>query len=152
MNVPAVSPAYKRAHIWWGERVKTTKLGESVSADLSGTVKVGLARILPDTEVTAVSLEFGTSPSLQVFWALREENWLHHYGGKGHLRSDRIKERLLRAFYPVADDWKERVWGQGREVVGQALAGLAKGASSISSISHSNDKPPGRRKTFISRD
>ncbi len=73
-------------------------------------------------KATAVSLEFGTSPALTVVPALRAENWLHHHGGKGHPDAGRIKAELLRAFYPDADEWKVRVWNQGKEVVEQVLA------------------------------
>ena len=61
---------------------------------------------------------------MKVFWALRAENWLHHHGGKGHPDAKKIKENLLRAFYPNPEDWKSQVWKQGKEVVEQALVHL----------------------------
>ncbi len=125
LNLPKVSPAFARAVAWWGERTKSTKAQESVSADLAGTLKLALAKMLPDSEVTAVSLEFGTVSPIQVFRAMQAENWLHHHGGANNPRNDKIKAALLRAFYPDADDWKARIWTQGREVVEQALAGLS---------------------------
>ncbi len=110
----------------WGDRVKTTAVenttnGDSVSPHLYGTLKLAFPGMLPDTEVTAVSLEFGTLPAMKVFWALRAENWLHHHGGKGHSDAKRIKDDLLRAFYPDSEGWKSQVWEQGKEVVEQAL-------------------------------
>jgi hypothetical protein len=78
----------------------------------------------PDTEVTAVSLEFGTVAALKVFWALREENWLHNYGAKKYPSRGKIKTKLLRVFYPDDDTWKLKVWKQGKEVVEQALGHL----------------------------
>ncbi|MDH3454177.1 MAG: M14 family metallopeptidase, partial [Desulfuromonadales bacterium] len=117
--------AYRRAVAWWGkERVKSTLEGESVSAHLSGTVKLAFSRILPGAEVTAVGLEFGTLPPMQVFKALRAENWLYHHGGAGHADAAKIKQQFLRAFYPDDDLWKCKVWEQGRLVVEQALANL----------------------------
>ena len=107
-----------------GDRVKTTISGESVSPHLYGTLKLAFPRMLPSVEVTAVSLEFGTLPAMKVFWALRGENWLHHYGGKGHPDAKSIKENLFRAFYPDSEDWKSQVWKQGKEVVEQALVHL----------------------------
>lgn len=125
LNVPKQSPAYERALAWWGEMVKTTKAGESVSADLAGTLKLAIPQMLPGAEVTAVSLEFGTVSSLEALRALRAENWLHHHGGDRHPEAARIKTDLLRAFYPDADDWRAAVWRQGEEVVAKALRGLA---------------------------
>lgn len=124
LNENEQSPAYKRAVKWWGDKVKTTATGESVSVHLQETLKLAFPKMLPNSEVTAVSLEFGTLPAKEVFWALREENWLHHYGGKSHSDTVRIKQNLLRAFYPESDKWKVQVWNQGKEVVEQALSHL----------------------------
>lgn len=125
LNDQENDPAYQRAVAWWGEkRVKSTVSGESVSAHLSGTVKQAFARMLPDAEVTAVGLEFGTLTPMAVFKAIRAENWLHHHGGAGHPDAAKIKQQLLRAFYPDDDNWKRKVWEQGRLVVDQALANL----------------------------
>lgn len=121
MSVPQHSQAYKRAVEWWGARVKTTVTGDSVSPNVYGALKLLFPRIIPVPEVTATSLEFGTFPPDDVLWALRAENWLHHYGGKNHPDSKEIKSELLRVFYPKTDDWKRKVWSQGKEVVEQAL-------------------------------
>ena len=126
LNEKEDSPAYKRAVEWWqNSRVKSTVSGKSVSPHLYGTLKLAFPRMLPNVEVTAVSLEFGTLPAMKVFWALRAENWLHHHGGKGYPDAKRIKDNLLRAFYPDKDDWKFQVWKQGKEVVEQALVKIS---------------------------
>lgn len=119
------SPEHDRAVEWWGDRVKTTKAGESVSADLTGAIKLCLFDELPEAEVTAATLEFGTVPPLRVLRALQAENWLHHFGGHGRARAARIKTELRRVFYPDTEAWKARVWEQGAEVVAAALSGLA---------------------------
>ncbi|MEE9614604.1 MAG: M14 family metallopeptidase [Thermodesulfobacteriota bacterium] len=124
LNEPAESPAYRRAKAWWGERARTTKTDESFSADLSGTLKLVFSVMLPDAEVTAVSLEFGTVSRKEVFKALQAENWLHHHGEKNSPLAGKIKAEMRRAFYPDTDDWKARVWLQGKDVVEEALAGL----------------------------
>ena len=123
LNDAVEAPAYQRAIDWWGkERVASTVDGHSVSAHLSGTINLALARMLPDAEVTAVGLEFGTLPPMAVFRALRAENWLYHHGGLQHPRAVEIKAKLLRAFYPDDPLWKHEVWEQGRRVVEQALS------------------------------
>jgi Protein of unknown function (DUF2817) len=124
LNEASDSPAYKRAVEIWGDQVKTTVSGESVSVHLQGTLKLAVPKMLPDAEVTAVSLEFGTFSPTKVLWALRSENWLHHCGGKEHPDNKEIKAELLRVFYPNDDKWKERVWNQGQEIVEQALVHL----------------------------
>lgn len=125
VSEPEDDQAYQRAARWWGKgRVKSTVKGESVSSHLAGTVKLAFSRMLPDAEVTAVGLEFGTLPPMDVFKAIRAENWLHHYGGVDHPFATRIKQQLQGAFYPDDDLWKCKVWEQGRLIVERALANL----------------------------
>ena len=124
LNESEDSPAYRRAVEWWGARVKTTASRQSVSVHLHETLKLALPKMLPDAEVTAISLEFGTFSPVKVFWALRAENWLHHYGGNDHPDAKKIKAELLRMFYPDGDDWKNFVWSQGKEVAERTLSEL----------------------------
>ena len=124
MNVKANSPTYKRAVQWWGDRVKTTVSGESLSVHLQASLKLIIPKMIPHAEITAVSLEFGTYPAKKVLWALRAENWLHHYGGENHPKAQKIKAELLKVFYPDTEEWKLQVWQQGKEIVDQALLSI----------------------------
>ncbi len=125
MNEKPCSDAYRRARKWWGDRVESTKDG-SISSDPTGTLKYAFARMFPaGTEVTATSLEFGTLPPKQVFRAMQAENCLHHHGQPDDCRAKKAKLALLRAFYPDEHEWKNAVWKQSREVVAQALNGIA---------------------------
>jgi predicted deacylase len=121
LNVKSDTPAYKRAIKLWGDCVKTTAKGESVSVHLQNSIKLAIPKMIPQAEVTSVSLEFGTYPTKKVFMVLRAENWLHHYGGKNHPKTQKIKSELLRVFYPNANEWKSQVWNHGKEIVVQAL-------------------------------
>jgi len=123
LNDAEEAPAYQRALTWWGrERVRSTVSGKSVSAHLSGTINLAFAKMLPETEVTAVGLEFGTLPGLKVLRVMRAENWLHHYADQDHAEAAKIKEQLLRAFYPDDELWKQKVWEQGQLVIEQTLS------------------------------
>ena len=124
LNLGQNSQEYERAVTWWGDRVKSTVSGESVSVHLQGTVKLAVTEILPEAEVTAVSLEFGTFSPVRVFWALRAENWLQHHGSTEHPNAEEIKSDLLRMFYPYDSHWRLRVWDQGREVTQRVLMHL----------------------------
>jgi hypothetical protein len=126
MNVSKESPAYGRAKSCWDEQVRTTVEGESVSVHISGSLKLAIPKMLPQAEVTAVSLEFGTFSVSDVFWALRAENWLHHYGGDAHPKKEKIKSELLRVFYPKDNAWKRAVWEKGRSVVDKSLICMRK--------------------------
>ena len=119
------SAEHRRALAWWGERVKSVTAGESVSTYLTGATKLSFDHLRASAEVTAATLEFGTFPAVTVLRAMQAENWLHHHGGADHPRAAAIKAEMRRVFYPDTDDWKDRVWQQGRAVAAQALAGLA---------------------------
>ncbi len=127
LNSPKNSPEFRRAVSIWGEDVKTTKAAEAVSADLSGTLKLALPGMLPEAEVTAASIEFGTYPSLRVLWAMRAENWLHHYGNQNTARGRKIKEDLLTAFDPDDETWRTEVLRKGLDAAERAIEWLSSG-------------------------
>jgi hypothetical protein len=124
MNVDTDSPDYQRAVQLWGDRVKTTVNGGSVSVNLVASLKLAIPKMIPQAEVTAVSLEFGTYPAKEVFLALWAENWIHQNGCNNHPKDQEIKAELLRVFYPNTDDWNQSIWKHGKEIVYQALINL----------------------------
>lgn len=122
LNSPSNSPEYRYAiDIWGPEWVRTTVKGKSVSVHLETTMKLAFPKMLPYSEVIAVSLEFGTKSPMVVLKALREENWLHHYGTPEHAKARQIKACLFEAFYPDDKNWKASVWTKGKQVVELAV-------------------------------
>ena len=121
LNSTADSPEYQRAAQMWGDLVRTTVSGKSVSVHLHASLKLAIPEMTPQAEVTAVSLEYGTYPAKEVFLALRAENWLHQNGGMDHPRATEIKTELLRVFYPNTKDWNRSIWDHGKGIVDQAL-------------------------------
>jgi len=122
-DLPA-SPTYLRAKAMWGERVRSSEAGESVSAPLTGTVDKAVADFLPDAELTFAALEVGTRPTRDVFNALRKDNWLHCFAGADHADSEAIRREIRDAFYPDTAEWKRMVWKAADEVVTAALKAL----------------------------
>jgi hypothetical protein len=133
LQQPEESPTYRRAAALWGpEKVRTTYNGDSdqegretddhsFSAEVSGPMKLVFPKLLPEAEVTAVTVDFGTSSAIRVFLAMRDENWLHYHGNPTTSRAKRIKASFRRAFYPDDDGWKHMVWTGGKQVVHQAI-------------------------------
>ena len=127
------SRTYRLAVAIWGpEKVRTTFNGDSdqgerrtdddsFSAELSGPMKLAFPNLLPEAEVTAVTVDFGTSSAIKVFLAMRDENWLHHHGNPSTSRGKRIKAALRQAFYPEEEDWKEMVWSGAKQAIYQAI-------------------------------
>jgi predicted deacylase len=123
-ELPADSPQFIRARHWWGDSVTSTKTGDSTSADVFGSIEKAFEECLPHAEVTMACLEYGTYPTLEVFKALRADNWLHLHGDFAAPEAKEIKAQIRRAFYPDCADWKEMVWSRAQAVLGQALEGV----------------------------
>jgi hypothetical protein len=133
LQQPEESPTYRRAAAIWGqEKVRTTFNGDSdqddletddrsSSAELLGPMKLAFPNLLPEAEVTAVTVDFGTSSAIKVFLAMRDENWLHYHGKPSTSRGKKIKAALRQAFYPEDDGWKQMVWSGAKQVVYQAI-------------------------------
>lgn len=122
---PADSPAYRRARHWWGDTVRSTQAGDSVSAHVTGSIDSAVPGLLPRSEVTMTTLEFGTYSTLEVFQALRADNWLHTHGNPLGPEAAAIKADIRCAFFPDRDDWKEMIWQRAEAVLAQAVRGLA---------------------------
>lgn len=118
------SPACKRMRRWWGDKVRSTVDGGSISSDVPGSIPVCLTEELKRREVTAGGLEFGTVPIAQVTVALQADNWLHQNGGAENPKAREIAKLIRDAFYVDEDDWKEMIFTQSLQTCEEALAGL----------------------------
>ena len=116
-EAPPGRPEYEWMMQCWEIPISNPGVGDASSPGIIGSLKGGFTRMLPNAEVIAGSLEFGTYPPLEVFWALRAENHLHHHGGWEHPDASEIKEELKRVFYPQQNDWKHSIWQQGSKLV-----------------------------------
>jgi hypothetical protein len=121
---PSESPSYARARAWWGEDVRSTQSGESLSAHVLGSVDSCIPSLLPQAQVTMIAVEYGTRSTLEVFDALRADNWLHTRGDPLGPKAPAIKAQIRDAFFPDQDDWKAMIWKRGETVLGQAIQGL----------------------------
>ena len=124
--ITAGPPAQKAmAQQWFGAEVTDPDAGTSASAALDGVNANGIARTLPDARIGFIAAEFGTRDIDTVLGAVRADNWLYN---KGDVTSDQgraIKAKIRDACYPEFDDWKGMIWQRSRELVDQAMAGLA---------------------------
>lgn len=90
---------------------------------MAGAIDSGIQALLAGVEVTPVTVEFGTLPTLDVLQALRADNWLHRHHERPDL-NDPIKQDMRRAFNPQDEDWRELVLLRGRQVIARAVQGL----------------------------
>lgn len=114
------------ARSWFGLSVTEPLRGTSTSGPKRGLVDYFWHRLVDDRGCM-LTLEFGTFPFNEVFAALRADHWLHAQGAVGwdDPRTQGIKARLRRTFYPDTADWQEMVLFRGRQVIRQALGGLS---------------------------
>ena len=134
LDEPVDSEAYKRARAWWGNTVKSPKADGAVHTGITGSLPDAFVRMFPgDTEVTAITLEFGTYDSPELFFAMQAENWLHHHATPDDPQWQRIKQEMLRVYYPSSDGhWKKMVWARAEYVLDQALAHIDTGPRNAS--------------------
>nr|HMS07614.1 DUF2817 domain-containing protein [Burkholderiaceae bacterium] len=114
-----------RARAWWGEEVTSFYDGSSVSAPLTGLMTHVAHDACPQAECTAIAIEYGTEPPLEVLDALRGDHWLARHPEAPAELADAIKARVRRAFYTDTDAWKRQIWTQAREALHQAARGLS---------------------------
>ncbi|MDH3737653.1 MAG: M14 family metallopeptidase [Alphaproteobacteria bacterium] len=136
---PPESAAYKRMAAWWAERVIPADDSKSASNSLTGTTTISVSAMLPESEVTSVTLEFGTVGPISVLRAMQAENWLYHHGGVSEAKANLIKSRMHQVYYPDTDEWKRRVWEQGQLITGRAIEGLANEGSQAQSMQMAGD-------------
>ena len=115
------SPIYQRLHALWGDIVHSTKAEGSVSSNVPGSITEVFEEELSGREVSPCGLEFGTVAMNLVAAALVADNWLHRHGGLDNPAAPAIKKQIRDAFYVDADDWKEDVTRQTREMISRVL-------------------------------
>lgn len=119
--------AYARANAWWGQGSPVTSIydGTSTSAFLTGLMWSAIYDECPQAEYTAIAMEYGTQPILEVMGALRADHWLHAHPGAAPELAEAIHGKMMDAFYTDTDAWKGQIISQARQAMFQAVDGLA---------------------------
>ncbi len=116
-------PVYVRANRWWGD-VNSMRDGESVSANLSGDWLGRVAELVPNAELTAAALEFGTVDPILVLQALRAEAWVHARSEPTSAEAETARAQVRAAFADDDPAWLEALATRFDDVAGRALAAL----------------------------
>ena len=123
--VPPTAKSFSRAKAWYGDELTSPEGGTSTSAVVVGIMTDAFPQELPDAEVTAVAIEYGTYPVPEVLDAVRADNWLHQRGEVGSAQGKALKANMKERFFPAGDKWRDMVWARADQTIGWALAGLA---------------------------
>jgi ribosomal protein S18 acetylase RimI-like enzyme len=134
-TAPANSPAARLAQAWWPDVIRAEPPQGCDAALVSGLMGPAFVAALPHAASVGLVLEFGTVEMNEVMLALHAENWLHHYGERNSDTGRAIAQRMQDVFYPHDDAWKAQVCLRAREVIDQALAGLATSATAATGVS-----------------
>ena len=113
----------------WGDEVKSIVDSSSKSPPVAGLLIGCLGECLPDAEITAIGLEFGTVELDEVLEAIRGDNWLYARGLASGLSMQSplpraIKARVRAALTVDVDDWKDQVFARAAEFTRKAYRGL----------------------------
>jgi hypothetical protein len=103
---------FKLTKKWYGEEVRSTLHGSSVSAALAGSIADALPQLSPGFAVTYWGLEFGTLSEWDVLTALRADAWLHAVPNRVTQMRAAIKRLIRGAFYIDTPWWKAAVYGK----------------------------------------
>ncbi len=124
------SEAVKRARQWFGVPMTTfAEVGREYDFPdyekyVDSLLLTAFIKHLPETEVTAAGIEFGTFSYDEVLTCERDELWLHNNPEADATSAEQVRREALRVYYPQQHDWQEMVWWRCEQVVRQALDGL----------------------------
>ncbi|CUU55425.1 Protein of unknown function (DUF2817) [Parafrankia irregularis] len=131
--------AFDRARAWYGPALTDSDDGTSSSTRIGGNSARALMDELPDTELTAITLEFGTQDAITVLRALQADNWLWLHraaagretakeaGEAGEVPEEqaaRIAGLVRAAFDPPDEAWRTEILDRGLAVIAAAVTGL----------------------------
>lgn len=121
--------ALVKANAWWSNGGATpltsTEDGTSVSAALTGTISDVGSHECPHTDITKMTIEYGTVPPLAVLQAMRGDQWNQlHPEAPAELRKANT-EAMFKAFFTDTPEWRAAVVAQGVQAMQQAVAGLS---------------------------
>lgn len=119
--------AYTRANAWWGTpEAPVTSIydGSSTSAFLTGLMWSAMYDECPQAEYTAIALEYGTLPIMEMMGALRADHWRYKHPEAPVELADAIRAQIRDAFYTDTDTWKAQIIRQARQAMFQAVNGL----------------------------
>ena len=124
------SAAAQRSRNWYGPAMTTfAEAGEQAGYPdynnfIDGLLMRAFVKRLPEIDVTAAGIEFGTYPPERVLAAEISDLWLYNYPDADAALAERIRRELLAVYYPATLDWLEMVWRRARQVIRQTQRGL----------------------------
>lgn len=115
-----------RARAWWGADVTSPLDGTSVAANVAGPVLDTLRRTCTHARTTAIAIEYGTVPLVDMLHMLRADVWLRQHPQADARQVGAIRDEVRAAFYCDDNVWRGLILGQARAAILQAVMGLSR--------------------------
>ena len=121
-------PGQERCRAWYGASLGEPLLGTSASLPIPGLTQYAWARAVGAERLVFVAIEFGTFDREEGARALRDDHVLHAAGSVDWDAPEtrRIKAALRRFYHPDTEDWRQMVLFRSRQLICQALDGMAR--------------------------
>jgi len=119
----------QRARAWWGADVTSPVDRTSVAANVAGPVLDTLRRTCTHARTTAIAIEYGTVPLVDMLHRLRADSWVRQHPDADPQQINAIREEIRAGFYCEDDVWRGLILGQARAAILQAVMGLSRDAA-----------------------
>lgn len=115
-----------RARAWWGADLASPLDGTTVASNVAGPVLDTLRRFPCAARTTAIAIEYGTVPLIDMLHMLRADAWLRQHPQAPRETRDAIRGDIRAAFYCEDDAWRGMILGQARTAILQGILGLSR--------------------------
>ncbi|VVE20405.1 M14 family metallopeptidase [Pandoraea terrigena] len=114
-----------RARAWWGADLASPLDGTTVASNVGGPLLDTLRTTRPDAQVTAIAIEYGTVPLIDMLHMLRADSWLRRHPDVPGAQASAIRQSVQKAFCFDDPVWQGQILGQARVAILQAVTGLS---------------------------
>jgi len=120
---PPGSESFARQRAWWPDAT-SLDAGDSVSAVVAGDWLAAAHGFAPDTEITGITIEYGTVDGITVLQSLRADAVLHATGDPAAPEALAVRDQVRAAFLDDDPAWLATCWPRYESVVASAVAQL----------------------------
>ncbi|VVD91169.1 hypothetical protein PIN31009_01635 [Pandoraea iniqua] len=117
----------QRARRWWGADVASPVDGTTVASNVGGPLLDTLRFARPDAQITAMAIEYGTVPLIDMLHMLGADAWLRRNPETPSEQAAKIRDQVRAAFCFDDAGWQGQILGQARVAILQAVLGLGRG-------------------------
>lgn len=116
----------KRARAWWGADLASPIDATTVASNVGGPLLDTLRFARPDAQMTAMAIEYGTVPLIDMLHMLRADAWLRQHPEAPPEQATAIRDAVRAAFCFDDPIWQGQILGQARVAILQAVTGLGR--------------------------